>query len=114
MAALAAINAAQNGPFLCTPATLTNADTLTFNANKSPILVLGNTSGSTITMVIDGDGATSVNVDGVGSVAVSGGVSIAVAANTSQAVRLNTIRHFLTGVVNLTGGSGLKAQLFEF
>lgn len=114
MALLAPINASQTGSFTSALTTLTAADTLTFDTKKRQLLVLRNPTGGSLTLKIDGDGGTSVPVDGLGSVSVASGFDIVVPAGESRAVVLNSIRHYCQGVVNLTGASGMVAQLFEF
>lgn len=114
MAVLSPINISGNGAITATPTVLTAADTLVYNAGVTQILNLANTSGSAITVTIDGDGGTTVPVDGIGSVSVVSGLAITVPNNEARTVRLGSIRHYLQGTVNLTGGTGLRAQLFEF
>lgn len=114
MAAIASINASQNGAFAAAISTLSADDTITFNARKKQLLVLRNPTGGLLTATLDGDGGTTVSVPGIGSVSVSGGLAIPVGAGLSQAVVLSTVRHYCEGVVHLTGGAGLTAQLFDF
>lgn len=114
MAVLSPVNISGNGAITTTPAVLTSADTLVYNHGLTQILNLANTSGSSITLTIDGDGGTTVSVDGIGSVSVAAGLAITVPNNEARTVRLGSIREYLKGTVNLTGGTGLRAQLFEF
>lgn len=115
MAVLAPINVASGiGAITSTPTVLTAADTLVYKQSVTQLLNLANTSGSSITLTIDGDAGTSVTVDGIGPVSVSSGLAITVPNNEARSVRLGSIRHYLQGTVNLTGGTGLRAQLFEF
>ena len=88
-------------------------DTFTFTSSKSPMLILRNDSGSTITPTIDGDSGTVVVCPGVGDVDVSGGISQAIANNEQFAVRLGTIREYLQGAIAITGGTGLKCVLIQ-
>jgi hypothetical protein len=113
MAAIASINAAQAGAFAAALTTLSASDTITYSASRKQLLVLRNPTGGTLNLTIDGDGGTSVAVDGIGSVSVSSGLTIAVPASESRAVVLSTIRHYLQGVVTLSGASGMIAQLFD-
>ncbi|MEY2655414.1 MAG: Salicola phage CGphi29 [Pseudomonadota bacterium] len=113
MAAIASVNAAQAGAFAAALTTLGSSDTITYSPSRKQLLVLRNPTGSTLTLTIDGDGGTTVPVDGIGSVSVSSGTTIAVPAGESRAVVLSTIRHYLQGVVTLSGASGMIAQLFD-
>lgn len=112
MPAITSTNGAQVGAFAVTEVTLTSSDTLTFEPSKKQLLILRNDTAGALTATIDGDGGTTVAVDGVGSVSVAAGLAVAVPANSVRAVVLTTVRHYLQGVVSVTGGAGIKAQLF--
>ena len=88
-----------------------SSDTFTFNASQSPLLILANNSGSTLTPVITGDGSTTITCDGVGPVDVSGGFSQAIANGETFAIRLNTRRGYLEGTIAIASGTGLVASL---
>lgn len=95
--------------------TLGASDTFVFDRAKSPILILNNGTGGGLTPKIDGDGGTTVPVDGIGAVDVSAGLTLAsIAAGDSVAIPLNTISGYLSGVIAVTGGTGIEAQLLEF
>lgn len=113
MAAITATNGAQIGAFAVTEQTLTASDTLTFVPAQKQLLILRNDTAGALTATIDGDAGTSVSVDGLGSVSVAAGLAVAVPANSIRAVVLTTVRHYLQGVVSVTGGTGIKAQLFN-
>jgi hypothetical protein len=113
MAAIASIDASQAGPFAAAISTLSADDTITFLPGKKQLLVLTNTTGGSLTATIDGSTSTTVTAQGVGSIDVSGGKAIVVAAGLSVAVVLGTISAYCSGVVHITGASGLKAQLFD-
>lgn len=113
MAAITSIDATQPGAFTAAITTLTAADTITFSPSKKQLLVLRNGTGASLTLVIDGASGTTVTASGVGVIDVSGGYSITVAASASKAVVLGTISAYCQGVVNLTGASGMSAQLFD-
>jgi len=106
---------AQNGKFAVAPTPLTGADTLLYRPAVQQTLYLFNTTGATVTVTIDGDGGSTVSPPGLGStVDVSGGYVVAVLAGTVQAVALSTIRAYLSGTVNVTGGvAGLVAWIQE-
>lgn len=114
MAAIASINAGQTGAFAAAISTLTADDTITYNASKKQLLVLTNNTGGSLTATLGGDGGTTVTVPGIGSVDVSAGKAIVVGAGLSVAVVLGTVSAYCKGVVHLTGGTGLKAQVFDF
>lgn len=113
MAAITSINAQQAGSFAAAISTLTASDTITLDLTKKQLLVLRNTTAGSLTLNIDGDAGTTVNVPGLGSVSVSAGVNIVVGIGLSVAVVLDTIRLYCQGTVTLTGASGLTAQLFD-
>jgi len=113
MVALTARDGTQKGAFTSDFDTLSAADTLTYDPTKKQLLVLFNTTGGALTLTIDGNGGTTVQVDGIGSVDVSAGLAIAVPAGASRSVLLSSIRSYLQGVVNLTGAATLRAALFN-
>ena len=101
------------GAFASALTTLTASDTLTFSASSRQLLVMRNPTGGTLTVNIDGDAGTTVNVAGIGPVTVSAGIGIAIGAGLSQSVVLTTISAYCQGVVTLTGASGVVVQLFN-
>ena len=113
MAAIASINAAQLGSFAAAPSTLTTSDTITFRPNKKQLLVVRNPTGGSLTLKIDGDAGTTVNVPGIGVVTVSGGYDIVVGAGLTFAVVLSTISAYCQGVVTLTGAADALVQVFD-
>jgi len=113
MAAIVSTNGNQAAQFAVNEQTLTADDTLTFNSAKKQLLILRNDTGGLLTATVDGDGGTTVNVPGVGSVNVAAGYALAVAAGARVAVQLGSINAYCKGVVHVTGGTGLKAQLIE-
>lgn len=114
MAAITSLNGSSVGIFAATPVVLTADDTITFKAQKKQLLVLRNDTAGPLTATLDGDGATSVNVPGVGVVSVAAGFAILLAAGEAKALVLGTVNAYCKGVVHLLGGTGLKAQLFDF
>ena len=114
MAAIASIvPPSAGGAFASALTTLTASDTLTFSPASRQLLVIRNPSGGSLTLTIDGDGGTTVNVAGIGPVSVSAGIAITIAAGLSQSVVLNSISAYCQGVVTLTGASGAVVQLFN-
>lgn len=113
MAILTNLDATASGYFAATPQTLTVADVLVYESTKKQLLVLNNVTAGSLTVTIDGaDGAT-VSVPGLGTVSVSSGLAVTLAAGDVKAVVLTSIRHYLQGAVAITGGTGIKAQIFN-
>lgn len=113
MALIASTDASQIGAFPINETTLSADDTLTINTAKKQLLILRNDTGGSLTATLDGDGGTTVTLPGVGVVDVSGGKPIVVGAGLKVAVVLSTLSAYTKGVVHLTGGANLKAQLFN-
>lgn len=113
MAAITSISAAQSGAFAAAITTLSADDTITFTPTKKQLLVLRNTTAGSLTVTIDGSTGTTVAVAGIGPVDVSAGYAIVLAAGLSKAVMLSSVSHYCSGVVHLTGGALVTAQLFD-
>jgi hypothetical protein len=114
MAAIASIVATgQIGAFNAAEATLTASDTITIAPGKEQLLVLRNGTAGSLTATVDGDAGTTANIPGLGSVSVAAGYPVVLAAGESKAVRLSSISLFCQGTVYITGGTGLKATLFD-
>lgn len=104
----------QVGAVAPTFVTLTAADTLPYSANKVQVLMLVNPTGASITANIKGDAATNVIVPELGTVSVSAGLNVVVASNGTVLLPLGKVRGYLSGaVVNVTGGTGLRAVILE-
>lgn len=115
MATITATDMTGSGDRAVTVTTLTASDTFTFNANRDPVLVLDNVTAGSLTVNIDGDGATTVPVSGAGSFDISAGYSTsAIAPGAKVAIPLSTIAKYLAGTIAVTGGSGIEAALLEF
>lgn len=113
MAAIASIDASQAGEFAAAITTLSADDTITFTPAKKQLLVLRNTTAGSLTVTIDGSTGTTVAVAGLGNVSVAAGLPIVLAAGVSKAVVLSTVSAYCSGVVHLTGGALVTAQLFD-
>lgn len=88
------------------------ADTFTYRPGRGDILVLHNPTGSSITPVIDGDGATTAEIQGLGVVTTSGGYSVgAIAAGAEVLIPLDSIAQYLKGVITINSGSGLVGSV---
>lgn len=115
MAAIAATNMQGAGSRAVTVTTLGASDTLVYNPDKSPVLILNNVTAGALTPNIDGAGGTTTPVAGVGSVDVSGGYTTpSIAAGAVHAIPLASIAKYLQGVITVTGGDGIEASLLEF
>lgn len=114
MATIVATNVkAQN--VLVTETTLGASNTFTYRAGVNQTLVLRNATAGALTPVIDGASSSTVVVDGVGSVDVSAGFSVgSIAAGAVRSVRTDGIFAYLSGTIDITGGTGLVATLLEF
>lgn len=114
MAAITATSIQAAGAVTLTRTTLGSSDTLTYNPYKKAILILDNVTGGALTPNIDGAGGTTINVETVGSLSVASGLTLAsIASGACVAIRLDSISAYLSGVITITGGSGIKATLLE-
>lgn len=104
-----------NGSVNITRTTLTASDTLTFQQGGDQILFMYNTTASPITVTLTGTAPVSLSPDGYGgTISTAGGKAITVPASGSTHLELDDIWAFLagTGVVTVTGGTGLTAHLY--
>ena len=114
MATITPTSVNQGVPFAPIVTTLTASDSLAYKKSSKQILLLTNTTGTSVTVTIDGAGGTVIAPVGYGgTISVASGKTITVGANSSQAVKLSDISAFLQGVVAVTGGVGVTAILFE-
>lgn len=111
MATLTNTSKAVLGPFTPTKTILGASDVITYNALTAQELIMYNITASPVDVTIDGAGVTTVAVPNAGATTVSlaAGLVVTVPANGFQIVRLDTISAYLTGVVALTGGTGVIA-----
>ena len=101
------------GSFAATESTLSADDTITLAPGKAQLLVLRNATAGALTVTVDGDAGTTASIPGYGTVSVAAGYPIVLAAGAQAAVILSTIGLYCQGVVHLTGGTLVKAQLFD-
>lgn len=101
------------GSFACTESILSADDTITIAPGKCQLLVLRNATAGSLTVTVDGADGTTVSIPGYGTASVAAGYAIVLAAGEQKAVILSTISMFCQGVVHLTGGTLVKAQLFD-
>tara|TARA_R110000868_G_scaffold25149_3_gene98216 strand:+ start:1799 stop:2143 length:345 start_codon:yes stop_codon:yes gene_type:complete len=98
-----------------TATTLGASDTFVYVPLSRQLLLLSNDTGGSLTVTIDGAGATTQSVSGVGSVDLSGGFSTgAIATGTVKAIPLDSIKSYLVGTIAVTGGTGIVARLLTF
>jgi hypothetical protein len=115
MAALTATNMRAVGAVTATVNTLGASDTFTFDDSKDQLLVLRNGTGGALTPTLTGADAEAFGVAGYGSIDPTSGYSAgSIAAGATKTIRLNSIKKYLTGVVTVTGGTGISATLYEF
>lgn len=113
MAAITATSMTGSGSRAVTVTTLGASDTLTYVPGS--VLILNNVTAGALTPTIDGAGATTVSVAGIGSVDVSSGYTTpSIGVGAYAAIPLDTIKEYLKGVITVTGGSGIEAQLLTF
>jgi len=115
MAAIAVTSISGSSSIAVTVTTLGASDTIAYDESKNPLLILNNVSGGALTPLIDGDGGTTYPCAGIGDVDVSGGLTLAsIGIGDTVAISLNSIKAYLSGVVTVTGGDAIEAQLLEF
>lgn len=86
----------------------TSGDSLKYQANTGQELYLFNTSGSDVTVNIDGSGGTTVVVPGTAgtTINVASGLAINVSANSFAYLALDKAERFLQGSVAITASTG--------
>ena len=115
MAALAASSITGSGAQAVTPLVLGASDTFVFKPNVKATLIFNNVSGGALTPLIVGSTATTEPCSGLGDITVSGGYQLASVANgATVAIQLDSISGYLKGVLTITGGDAMQAQLFEY
>lgn len=88
-----------------------SGNTLSHVDGRGDFLVLHNPTGGALSPVIVGSAATSVAIDGIGTLTTSGGYAVgSIAAAAQVLVPLDTIKHYLKGNIDITGGTGLVAS----
>lgn len=93
-----------------TVTTLTASDTLTYRQGAGQVLILDNVTAGSLTVVLADSGVPTIQVEGVGAVS-NAGVSTVIAAGARAAVLLDNSRRRWDGVIQVTGGTGIKAVL---
>lgn len=91
------------------------SDTFSFDSAKNPVLVLNNVTAGALTPLIDGADSTTQPCSGIGNIDVSAGLTLAsIGIGATVAIPLNSISAYLKGVITITGGDAIEAQLLEF
>ena len=114
--AVIAISQRVVGPFAVASTTLTGTDTLAYTAGASMALTLTNTTGSSISIKLLGNAASTVNgpIGYGGTLTLTDGYTVAVPANSSQHLVLDNVSLFLAGTsVAVTGTVGCTATLLS-
>lgn len=113
MATIGIFTGGVNTPTTVNETALTGTDTFVYDASGA--LVIRNSTGASVTVVLTGSTATTTKlVDGGGTVPLASGVSIAVAAGAIKSIKLGSIRDFLTGTIAVTGGAaGVFAYILK-
>ena len=94
--------------------TLTASDTFTYKANARQKLVLRNASAGALTPLITGADSTTVNVTGIGPVDVSTGFQMAsIGVGAVVSIDTDSIKEYLKGTIEITGGTDIVATLME-
>lgn len=93
-----------------------SSDTFSYSSGSRQILILRNPTGSPISPVIDGDGASAaLPVSGVGTIDLTSGYAVgSIAAGAVKAIPLDTIKNYLSGTIAINSGSGLVAVLLSY
>lgn len=115
MGVIASNNLNAVAPVTLTKTTLSAADTLTYNPAALQTLFLENTTGSPVTVTIDGAGApTAFAPGGIGkAIDLSVGLPVVVPANGTVAVQLRNLARYLVGTIAVTGGVGVDAWITQ-
>lgn len=115
MATITATDTGGTGAVVITSTTLGASDTFTYKTGSKQYLILRNASGGALTPKLDGADGTTVPVAGIGSVSVADGLTLAsLADGATVVIRTSTIEKYLQGLVTVTGGDGIVAQILEY
>lgn len=116
MTTITATAAVGSGVRALSEATLNGTlDTFVYDSTAKSVLILRNPTAGALSPVIDGDGATNINVPGAGSFDISGGYAVgSIAVGDAVAIPLDSISAYLAGTIAITGGTGLVGALLEY
>ncbi len=94
--------------------TLSASDTLIYTQSSNQRLIIENDTGSSVTVNIDGDAATSVPVPNTGATFdVSSGLNITVADGDAVFLTLDQFKAYLVGTITVTGAPGAVAYIIK-
>ena len=115
MAEIAKTSVTGSGELPVTVTTLGASDTLVFKKGVNATLILNNVSGGALTPLIVGADATTFPASGLGNVDVSGGFQLgSIGVGVTVALPLDSISGYLKGIITVTGGDAIEAQLLEY
>jgi len=115
MATVTATDASGSGETIITETTLTASDTFTYVGGGNQYLMLRNESAGALTPNILGDAVSTVSVSGAGNLDISAGYTTAsIAIGETAVIRTSTIEKYLTGTIEITGGTDIEASLVEY
>jgi len=115
MATIVATDTSGSGESIVTETTMTASDTFTYKSGGNQYIVLRNASGGALTPNFLGDGVTTVSVSGAGNLDLSGGYTTAsIGIGEIAVIRTSTIEKYLTGTIEITGGTDIEASLLEY
>jgi len=115
MADIAKTSVTGSGEKVVTVTTLGASDTLIFKKGVNASLVLNNVSGGALTPLIVGADATTQPCEGIGNVDVSSGFQLgSIGVGVTVILPLDSISAYLKGIITVTGGDAIEAQLLEY
>jgi len=115
MATLVSTDASGSGEAAVTETTMTASDTFTYVPGGKQYLILRNASAGALTPNFLGDGVGTVSVKGAGNLDISAGYTTAsIGAGEVVAIRTSTIEKYLTGTIEITGGTDIEASLLQY
>lgn len=110
MAALVVSSATGPGVKTLTVNVMTASDTVTFAPGD--IIHFRNSTAGALTVTLIGADNSVQGVPGLGNIVTSGGVSTgSIAASANALIMFDTVKHYLQGVVTLTGGTGMQIDI---
>jgi len=115
MAVITSTDATGSGSKAVTMTTLTASDTFTYKPGGNQYLVLMNASAGALTPNLLGDEVSTVSVAGAGDLDLSGGYTTpSIGIGETVVIRTSTIEKYLTGTIEITGGTAIEASITEF
>lgn len=104
-----------SGQKAVTVTTLGASDTLVFKDGVDASLVLNNVTAGALTPLIQGADAITENCKGLLPFDTSVGLTLtSIGIGDTVIIPLDSISAYLKGIVTVTGGDGIEAQLLEY